>query len=104
MGGILQAVFHDLPIRCVPDKIPAKIEYEVSWMDLGDIARVKDIDTGEGVEIKLLPQQTVVSVVAPKALEEEIPAAEAEEAEGEEAAEGAAEGEEAPAPEGGEAG
>jgi large subunit ribosomal protein L25 len=97
MGGILQPLFKDLPVKCFPEKIPNKLVYDVTEMTMGDIARVRDIDTGEGIKIQLPPQQGVVSIISARGLEEELAAEEAEEgAEGVEV-----EGEEA---EGGEAG
>ena len=87
------------PVRCLPQSIPVKLQYDISEMDIGDIARVKDLELEEGVEVLLDGQQGIVSVISGKALDAQLEAldtVEGEEvAEGEEGAEGeaAAEGE-----------
>lgn len=72
-GGILTVVGHELAIRCLPRLIPDSIELDVSPLKLGDSLHAKDIQLGEGVELEDNPEETLVSVVAPK-VEEEKPA------------------------------
>lgn len=93
MGGRLNQVFRKLPVRCLPQDIPSRIEHDVTGMDLGDMVHAKDIAVGKGITVLLAPQQTVVSLTIGRAEEEEAPKAE-EVAEGEAAA---VEGEGAPA-------
>lgn len=105
-GGVLEQVIHDLPMRCIPSKIPEVIEVDVSEMEVNDVLHVSDIEFEEGVEVTIALDRTVCSVSIPRALDE-ILAAEEEEAEeleeleegmepeeGEEAPEGEAEDEE----------
>lgn len=66
LGGVLRQVFRTLPVRCLPDRIPLKIETDVTNLDLGEAISTKDLALPEGVEIRLAPEQTLVSVVAPE--------------------------------------
>lgn len=86
-GGVLEQVIHDLPMRCIPSKIPEVIEVDVSEMEVNDVLHIADIEFEEGVEVTIAGDRTICSVSIPRALDE-ILAAE------EEAAEAAAELEE----------
>ena len=93
-GGILQVIRWELEAVCLPDRLPAAFEIDVTELGIGDSVHVEEITTGEGVEIPHDVNFTVVTVVSPKmTLVEE----EAEEVEGEE---GEEEGEEGAAEEG----
>jgi large subunit ribosomal protein L25 len=96
-GGIVRQVYRTLPVRCLPDRIPLKVETDVTALDLGDAIAPKDLKLPEGVEIRLAENQTLVSVVAP---EKDRSADEAAAAPGAPAAAGAAA---APAAAGGKA-
>ena len=91
MGGILDQVLREVHLECLPDSIPAEIVTDVSHLDIGDSIHVRDLALPAGVELTSDPDLSVVSVVQPKAVEEEVPAegAEAEAVEGEAPAEGA---------------
>lgn len=76
LGGTLQQVFRMLPVRCLPAKIPTHIELDVTELGLGESSKVSGLALPEGVSVRLSPEQTVASVVAPeKAVEEEKAAA-----------------------------
>lgn len=64
MGGELQVVFHELPIRSVPGAIPTHIEVDVSPMNLHDIFHVRDLQLPQGVEVTLPGAQTLIHVQA----------------------------------------
>ena len=85
-GGILHQNMRTLTIACTPDKIPAKIEIDVTPLDMGDAFHVSDLKLGEGIRALEGAGSTVCSVTAPKA--EKV--AEAAPAEGAAVAEGAA--------------
>jgi large subunit ribosomal protein L25 len=88
-GGTVEQIIHDLPIRCIPSKIPEVLEVDISGLDLNDALHVSDITLGEGVEVTIPLDRTICSVAVPRA--EMEPEVEDEEAvEGEEAPEGAA--------------
>ncbi len=66
LGGVLSQVFRKLPVRCKPADAPAKIVYDVTEMGKDDHAHVSDLSLPAGVEVRLPPTQTIVSVVAEK--------------------------------------
>ncbi len=74
-GGVLRLVHRLLPIRCLPDRIPIKIETEVTHLELGQHIATQDLKLPEGVTVRLAAEQTLVAVVAPeKEVEEAAPA------------------------------
>jgi len=90
MGGILDHVLREIEVECLPGSIPDEIVVDVSALDIGDSIHIRDLVLPAGVELRSDPVLSVVSVVAPKAIEDELP-------EAEEAAAAAPEGEEASA-------
>jgi large subunit ribosomal protein L25 len=66
-GGKLGTPFRQLPVRCTPDKVPARIEIDVTNLDLGSVVTAADIALPEGVVITLKPTQTVASVFEERA-------------------------------------
>ena len=66
LGGVLRQVFRTIPVRCLPDRIPLKIETDVTELELGDAIATKDLKLPEGVEVRLPAEQTLVAVVAPE--------------------------------------
>lgn len=97
-GGILEQMIHDLPVRCIPSKIPVSIEIDVSALGLNEALHVSDIELDEAVEVRIAPDRTLCSVGVPKIEEEpevEEELLEGELAEGELAEGEVAEGEEA---------
>lgn len=91
-GGTMEQIIHELPVRCIPSKIPELLELDVSELDLGESLHVSDIAIPEGVEVTVDLGRTLCSVAAPRAeiVEEEEEGVEL--AEGEEPEEAAAEG------------
>ena len=98
-GGILQVVRWELEAVCLPDRLPASFQIDVTEMNVGDSIHVEEIVTGEGIEIPHDTNFTVVTVVSPKFEPIEEEEVEDEELEGEEV-----EGEEGEGEEGEEAG
>lgn len=66
IGGELRQVFRELPIACVPDKIPAVVVVDITDVGLGETIAAKDLPLPEGVAVRLAPERTVVAVVAPR--------------------------------------
>lgn len=87
--GILQFLFREIEVECLPDKIPSNIEIDISELEIGQSFHVRDIKLADDIKILTNPEEGFVTIVAPAV--EEV-AAPAEEAEAPEAA--AAEGEE----------
>lgn len=82
-GGMLQSIRRELEVFCLPNKIPAAIEVDVTEMEIGDSVHVKSIPLPEDVEVQTETDFTVLTVVSAK-VEVEPEEAEAEEIEGEE--------------------
>jgi large subunit ribosomal protein L25 len=94
-GGILGQDMHQLNMEAEVTGVPEAIEGDVSGLEIGDVLRVSDLKTPDGVIILDDPEATVASVMAPtvEAEPEEEAEAEAEGAEEGAAAEPGARGE-----------
>jgi large subunit ribosomal protein L25 len=90
-GGILDHATRELDVECLPNAIPEEFAVDVSELEIGQSIHVRDIEALEGVEILTDPNVSIISVVAPVAIEEEAPAEEELEAEGEAALDAEAE-------------
>ncbi len=91
-GGVLEQIIHDLPVRCIPSKIPQSIDIDVTHLDVNESLHVYDIEFEEGVEVTVEQKRTLCSVAIPKVIEEpeeEEELLEGEELEGEELEDGA---------------
>lgn len=76
--GILAVVTHEVSVRCLPKYIPNSITVDISSLGLGQSIHAEQLVLGEGVTLHDEPTETIVSVVASRAGEEEAkPAAEA---------------------------
>jgi large subunit ribosomal protein L25 len=92
MGGVLEQVIHNLPVRCIPSKIPEFIEIDVAHLEVNESLHIYDIEFEEGVEVTVEQKRTICSVAIPKVIEEpeeEEELLEGEELEGKELEEGA---------------
>ena len=87
-GGELNVVLHELPVRATPDRIPARIEADVSHLEMYQMLQVKELQLPEGVTVMLPPDRTLVAVAAER--KQPVEEAEVAEAAAAEAAEGAA--------------
>jgi large subunit ribosomal protein L25 len=76
-GGILDQVMHELEIQCDPSIIPNHLDVDVSNLVIGHSLHVSDVKVPEGVEVldELIATVCVCSI--PKAVVEEVPAADA---------------------------
>jgi large subunit ribosomal protein L25 len=79
MGGILDHALRDLEIQCLPGAIPEEFSVDVSALEIGQSIHVRDLTLPEGVEMLVDTNLSIVSVVAPAAVEEEAPEEEPEE-------------------------
>jgi large subunit ribosomal protein L25 len=87
-GGVLTKAIREVEIMCLAGNIPESIDVDVTDIELGGSLRLTEVSLPDGAEISGLTEETdqmVISVNAPKAVEEEEPIL----AEGEESAEGA---------------
>lgn len=77
-GGMLQHALREIEVECLPDRIPGKVDLNISKLEIGQSIHVSDLAFGEGIKVLSDPGDLVVMVVAPTV--EEAPAAEAAEA------------------------
>jgi len=69
-GGMLDVLFSTVRVHGLPRDIPGLITVDVSELEMGQAIRVRDIDFG-GAEPMLSPDRAIVTVIAPRAIEEE---------------------------------
>ncbi len=79
MGGILDHALRDLEIQCLPGAIPEEFSVDVTALEIGQSIHVRDLTLPDDVELRIDPNLSIVSVVAPAAVEEETPEEEPEE-------------------------
>ncbi len=76
-GGRMDQVSHDVPVKCVPSKIPEAIEVDVTSFAVGDVLRAGDLEMPDDVENLADPGLVICGVAAPTiSVEEEEEAAE----------------------------
>lgn len=68
-AGILQHTLREIEIECLPDKIPGKIEIDISKLEIGQSIHVRDLRFEEGVKVLTDPGDVIVTVIAPIAEE-----------------------------------
>jgi large subunit ribosomal protein L25 len=61
-GGLLDFVSRELHITCTPDKIPAKVEVDVTGLHVGQHIEAGQIELPEGVELTDEPGRVIASV------------------------------------------
>ena len=64
VGGTLHQVYRKLQIQCTPDKIPARIEIDVTALGLGQAIHVSDLKLGAGVQAVLIDTAAQPQAVA----------------------------------------
>jgi len=70
-GGIIRVVYRTVPVKCVPDKIPLKLEIDITHLELNEHVSTQDLKMPEGVTVRLPPEQTLIAVVTPEKEREE---------------------------------
>ena len=73
-GGVVAKTIREIEIMCLAGNIPESIDVDIENLNLGDSIRLTEISLPEGSEIPGLTDETdqmVVSVNAPKAVEED---------------------------------
>jgi large subunit ribosomal protein L25 len=70
-GGILNILFRNIPVHGLPKDIPPIITLDVSELDMGESIHVRDVDFG-AVEPLLQQERTLVTIMSPRAEEEEL--------------------------------
>ena len=82
-GGIESHLINEVDVECLPADLPEFLEVDISGLGLHESAKLTDIKVPEGVVITALlhegEDQTVATILAPKAIEEEEEVVEGEE-------------------------
>lgn len=76
-GAVLQHQLEDVEVESLPQDIPDEIVVDVSNLRPGAHVRVSDLRLPQGVKCLTEEDEVVLSVLAPRAEVEEVPAAEA---------------------------
>jgi len=86
-GGILEEILREISVECLPTDIPNSFSVDVTELEVGHSIHVNVLEIKEGITILHEPEDTIVTVLAPKVEVVEIEEVEGEEVEGEEGAE-----------------
>lgn len=81
--GIVETIATSVLIEALPTAIPSSIPLDISDMEIGDTLKIEDLPQTEGVTLVDDPDRPLVTVLAPRLVEEEEIAEEGEELEGE---------------------
>jgi len=80
-GGVLQIIRRELEVNCLPTEIPEQVTVDISHLEVGDSIHVDEIKLDGDLEIPFDTNFTILTIVAPKAVEEfKKPGEETEEA------------------------
>lgn len=72
-GGIVEQQKRTIEVRSLPEKIPEKIEVDITDLKIGDSVHAKQLRLPEGVEFPHVLNYTIVTIVPP--VKEEVAAA-----------------------------
>jgi large subunit ribosomal protein L25 len=72
LGGMLQVVRRELEVLCLPMAVPEVIELDVTELEIGDSIHVNEISLKGDIEISSEVNFTVVTVLSPTKVEEEV--------------------------------
>ncbi|NLE74556.1 MAG: 50S ribosomal protein L25 [Actinobacteria bacterium] len=84
VGGILSQLVYEVLVRALPGKMPAKLQIDVTTLDMGQNVRVAELEESPDYLVITDPEEVIAAVVAPmaeKEVEEELEAEVAEELE-----------------------
>jgi large subunit ribosomal protein L25 len=72
LGGILQPIFRELTVSCLPTAIPEYIEIDVSDLAIHDAVHIADVKLPEGASAVYEVNEAVVSVLPPTVEEKPV--------------------------------
>ncbi len=72
-GGIVETIETSVVIEALPTAIPPSISLDISEMVVGDTLKIADLPTVEGVVYVDDEERPLVTVLAPRIIEEEVP-------------------------------
>jgi large subunit ribosomal protein L25 len=65
-GGILEQIWREVEVECLPDDIPASIEADVSDLVFGKVMRVADLKRSDKIKFLTDPNQPVAHIISVK--------------------------------------
>ena len=72
MGGMLMKILHELKVEALPMNLPHEIVIDISLLKkFDDMINAKDVVLPEGVKLAEDPEETVITVTAPREEKEE---------------------------------
>ena len=71
-GGILEHILWEVEMECLPARIPERMEVDITSLKIGDTIHVRDLRIEEGINILTEGEKTVISVVPPTVIKEEV--------------------------------
>jgi large subunit ribosomal protein L25 len=82
-GGVLEQFLYTVSVEAKPADVPNSLEIDISALEIGDAAHVRDLSVPSGVVIMNEADDVLAQISAPRVAEEEVAAVEGEAAEGE---------------------
>lgn len=82
-GGVLEQFLYTVSVEAKPADVPNSLEIDISALEIGDAAHVRDLSVPSGVVIMNDADDVLAQISAPRVVEEEVAAVEGEAAEGE---------------------
>jgi large subunit ribosomal protein L25 len=71
LGGVLQMVRHEVDVMCYPNEIPESIEVDITNLEIGDSLHMDEVAIDETIELADETNFTIITILSPKAEEEE---------------------------------
>ncbi|MGH2374077.1 MAG: 50S ribosomal protein L25 [bacterium] len=71
-GGVVEHQLREVLVECLPTQIPEQFELDVTELIIGRSLHASDLVIPEGVTLVTPPEDVIVTVVAPKVIEEEV--------------------------------
>lgn len=75
LGGMMEAIHHEIEVRCLPKDLPESIQIDVTELEVGQGIHVREINFPEGVVCRLGGDVVIVMCEEPKVEVEPVPAA-----------------------------
>lgn len=72
-GGTLQHNIWEVEVECLPADMPDHLYVDISMMDIGDHLRVSDLVSSPGVTLLTEADDTILTILAPRVIEVEVP-------------------------------
>lgn len=70
-GGVLDIILHEVRVKCIPSKIPASVEIDISGLLVGDSLHAEELAVPEDVQLLTDAIRTLCLVAAPRVEEVE---------------------------------